>query len=169
VSPIQNKQVGVPRRFTIGTLLIITAMYALLFGGMKAMGLHPIWFITVAVFVTGVGAAQALLYGGKNPRKASINAGRLLSAIIYLVNVVCVVLLKDGLPKNFAEWLALVFGTALGTAIIAAFGMIPGYLVGLLTAAVFLWARWDQRAIEAEEQRKQRPLPSDSVQPEDIE
>ena len=73
-----SPQVGMPRRYSIGTLMILTVFFALIFGILKMCGVSPIVFIAVTVFIVGVAACQALLYGGKNPRKASFVGGAVM-------------------------------------------------------------------------------------------
>ncbi len=62
-----RQPIGVPRRFAVGTALIIVTMYSVLFAVMTSLGAHPSVFAIVAVFFTGVGAAQMLLFRGRRP------------------------------------------------------------------------------------------------------
>lgn len=127
--PPHVREAGVPRRFGMGTLLLITAMYAVLFAVLRALGLPPSAFLFVALFFTAVGLGQMLLFKGEHPRRASIVVGMAFH-------------LANGLLRFGYE--AVRFGThalpdpcsAFVTVIVG--GGIAGYLCGLLIAAIFL-------------------------------
>jgi F0F1-type ATP synthase assembly protein I len=57
-----------------------------------------------------------------------------------------------GVPTDGASLLCAAPFLIVGAVLVAGVGAILGYLAGALTAGVFLFARWDQRANEAEEQ-----------------
>ena len=61
---------GVPRQYGVGTLLLITAMYAVLFSFLRCMHASEIVFALVAAFLTCVGLGQAILFKGKSPQAA---------------------------------------------------------------------------------------------------
>ena len=125
--PAGNEPFGVPRRFGIGTILVVTTAFGLLLSLLQALGAPPgvVWF--VIVFISLVGLGQMLLFGAKQPRLASI-----------VVGAVCLPLM------TFAT---LVFSSPRGvhgeeaacTTIAAAiFGGGFGYLAGGVVAGVFL-------------------------------
>jgi len=143
-SPVRppRKQTGVPRRFGVAVLLVITTMYAVLFAGLKqliavvfpesassaniATG-HAMFFVEVVGFFTIVGLAQAVLFKGRNPRAASITTGIVLSTLIVIV----------GLPVARSS------GRGMYTILFFLYyftgcGALPGYLAGGLIAGVFL-------------------------------
>lgn len=64
-----------PRRFDLFTVMIVTAAYALLLGGMSALRFPPVVSGYVAGFITLVGIGQAVLFGGRWPRFASVVSG----------------------------------------------------------------------------------------------
>ncbi|HET6880094.1 MAG TPA: hypothetical protein VFI31_08060 [Pirellulales bacterium] len=77
---------GVPSRFGIGTLLVVTAAYALLLTLLRSLlDWDPraiVWFV---VFVSLVGAGQMLLFGSRRPRQASLITGAIaLPAIVIM-------------------------------------------------------------------------------------
>ncbi|HUT10337.1 MAG TPA: hypothetical protein VMY42_07570 [Thermoguttaceae bacterium] len=124
-----SQPVGVPRRFGAGTALIITAMYAALFSLLSVLGEPPEVFGIVAIFCTGIGLSQMILFGGKLPRLASWLSGTILLPAI---------LIGWELIQPASERLLFpvdVFSILTGTAV---FGGIFGYLVGCLIASVFL-------------------------------
>jgi hypothetical protein len=128
--------VGVPRRFGVGVLMIMMAMFAVLFAVMRTLSAPPEVSIIIAVLVTGVGLGQVLLYGGKYPRAASIWAG----AILFPVEIFALLFHPSIKGGMFDEMIALlVISPLLGAGL--------GYLAGGLTAGVFL-------GLEAYEKRK---------------
>ncbi len=116
--------VGVPRRFGVGILMLMTTMFAALFSVMRLLGAPAEVFITVAVLFAGVGLGQMLLYRGKYPRAASIWVG----GCLFPVEVI-------GLMIHFRS-----FAPGLVLLLVASpfLGPILGYLAGGLTAGVFL-------------------------------
>ena len=84
---VPSPQVGMPRRFGIGTLMTITVFFALLFGILKMLCVTPIVFIAIVAFIVVVAVCQALLYGGKNPRRASFIAGVVMYWVATLATV----------------------------------------------------------------------------------
>lgn len=122
---------GVPRRFGVGTLLVITAMYAVLFAVLRAISLPPIFFVFYALFFTAVGLGQMLLFQGKQARRASayVGAGFSLVASFLCYGAARVWELSSSLSHLFFPIDPLV--AVLG-------GMLSGYLVGVLIAGVFL-------------------------------
>jgi len=73
--PALPRQFGVPRQFDIGTLLVITAMYAVLFAVLRAFEATPLTFTFIALFFTSVGLGQAILFEGRRPQRASVIVG----------------------------------------------------------------------------------------------
>jgi hypothetical protein len=65
----------VPRRFGVGVLLLFVLLYALLFSFLSVLGVPPLVFLLVAIYVTAIGLGQILLFGGEKPREASIWVG----------------------------------------------------------------------------------------------
>ena len=118
---------GVPRRFGIGTILVITTAFGLLLSLLQNAGAPPgvVWF--VIVFVSLIGLGQMLLFGGSHPRKASIVTGEICFPLMIAA---AVALFKPSrtLPGEMA-WVvftSLVFGGGFG------------YLAGGVVAGVFL-------------------------------
>ena len=78
-SYLGKKQTGVPRRFGMAVAMVIMTMYAMLFGVLKSFGTPPIAFVLIALFFTGVGVSQAVLF------KGAIRGGRRLCPAPFLV------------------------------------------------------------------------------------
>ena len=140
-------QVGVPRRFSIGTGLILIAVFAVLFSVLEMLQVPPEAFICISIFVGGVAASQAILFKGKNPRAASIIAG----AVLFYVTLLVVHFVNGGRPRDTA-----MVGSFGGAMVSVFIGGLLGYLVGGLVAAVFLVRK------EPEDPQPQSPAASDS-------
>jgi putative addiction module component (TIGR02574 family) len=120
---------SVPRRFDLATIFIVTLAYSLLFGTMKAISFPPIASAIVAGFISIVGAAQAFLFGGKQPRTASIIAGALTYSLA--IAAACI---ANG-PRIYATSELLI-----SASFTIAGGAFLGYLAGVTIGGVFLVA-----------------------------
>jgi hypothetical protein len=125
--------VSVPRRFGVGTMMILVTAFAVLLGILKSVGVPPAIFGTVAAFIAGVGACQVLLFKGKDPRRASFYGGIITFAVIGPTSVVVAYLVD---PQFFG-------GSLMGPLFVAGvdaavFGGPLGYAAGCLVAAIFL-------------------------------
>lgn len=123
-------QFGVPRRFGVGTLLTITAIFAALFGMLSALGAHPIEFGGVTLFFVAVALGQAVLFKGKRPREASLLVGGCLLPLVLFVEAV-VTFFAHG-------YAAPVAGMACSLPVLAGVGALLGYLAGGVIAGVLL-------------------------------
>ncbi len=128
-----TRPVAVPRRFGVGSLLIVTAAFAMFLGAMQALHVDPIAMGLVAAYVAVVGIGQAVLFGGKAPRRASVLVGILFLLVVGLANMVHAVVtnrpfLGDDIFIEFAGtvFLSIVYGAPFG------------YIAGTLAAGVFL-------------------------------
>ncbi|MCE5267175.1 MAG: hypothetical protein LLG00_04760 [Planctomycetaceae bacterium] len=125
-----------PRRFSIGAAMMLTAIFAILFGILRASDAPPVVFFVTLVFVAAIAMCQALLFGGKNPRKASILVGIVAGVLVDLAFVAVVVLdacyhhahvsVEDIALMAVAVWAAFLVCTAFG------------YVIGWFVAAIFL-------------------------------
>jgi hypothetical protein len=137
-SPIRRKPprapAGVPRRFSIGTMMILVTAFAMLFGVLKTLNVHPIAFAVISLFIGGVAASQSLLFKGKMPRLASYVGGIIMYCLIASVTAVLAFFTDRG-PVSILD----VLGTLLAVSVWgASFGGLLGYAVGCLVAAIFL-------------------------------
>lgn len=118
---------GVPSRFGVGTLLVVTAAYGLLLTLLRSLlDWDPraiAWFI---VFVSLVGAGQMLLFGSRRPRQASLITGAIALPVIAILTFV----IHGGHSPPDA------LTCSLCSAIL--FGAPAGYLAGGVVAGVFL-------------------------------
>lgn len=125
--PAGDEPFGVPRRFGIGTILVVTTAFGLLLSLLQALGAPPgvVWF--VIVFVSLVGLGQMLLFGAKQPRKASIFVGMI--GLPLMTAVTLVFFSPRGIHVD--EEFCMTFAAAI-------FGAGFGYLAGGVVAGVFL-------------------------------
>jgi hypothetical protein len=124
------KDVGVTRRFSVGTFMIMTSLFGVLFAIMKMLNVHPIVFCCIAVFFAGIGVAQMSLFGGNEPRKASWVAG-------YPLGFICT--LGGNIAARWVPELHPSVGEMIGSSIAGAvFGGPCGYVAGCLVAGIFL-------------------------------
>lgn len=114
VRRFHTKLYSVPRRFDLATIMIVTSAFALLFGVIRLFDFGLLGFAAVAGFFTCVALAQAIMFGGRAPRAASIVAGGSYCALFALS----------------ADPAGLCIGVV--------YGGILGYLAGILIASVFL-------------------------------
>lgn len=146
------KVYSAPRRFDLSTVLVITTGYALLFGALGAIFDESEYAAGVAllvgVFVTLVGVGQALLYGGRKPRTASIVVGAVVTAP-YVIGTT-MFFARRGMPAAFLPF-SLIYSVVSGA--------IYGYLAGVLVGGVFMVADLIRR------QFKDRPLDTAGASP----
>ena len=151
---LPRKQTGVPRRFGVGVMLLITTMYAVLFSAIKLMivqslpgaptttvaAAEAVFFVVIVGYFTMIGLSQALLYKGRNPRRASIVTSMVLAGLVTLVGGIgglVVEVLQEGVVVLL---LVLLFSPLilLAAAACVAIGGLVGYLVGRMIAGTFL-------------------------------
>jgi hypothetical protein len=142
---------GVPRRYDLATLMAVTLAYACLFGALRALSWPPKAMVWTAGFLTVIGAAQALLFGGKRPREASY-----LTGIGFML---VVMVMERGLPRF---WVDVFFVPILFFCTIVLPGLVLGYAGGVIVAGVFLVAHhlrsglrrfWGSRPAAGDESR----------------
>ena len=120
-----------PRQYGVGTMLVITAIYGVLFALLASLDAPPAAFVVPAVFLAGVGLAQMFLFGGRRPREASLLAGSFLCTAGAATGVV--IMHVAGEPGD---------GVLLWTVVLTpALGAVCGYLVGAMIGAPFLVAK----------------------------
>ncbi|MGO8751196.1 MAG: alpha/beta fold hydrolase [Thermoguttaceae bacterium] len=132
--PAVAREAGAPRQFGVGILMVITAMYAVLFSVLQAFGWPPIAFGVigglVALFFTAIGLGQMLLFQGKRPRRASVIVGGCLYPSLVFGGLAFMSVVERE-PSLF-------FGGVCVGIVSIPIGAALGYLAGLLIAGVFL-------------------------------
>jgi hypothetical protein len=120
----------VPRRFGVGVLLLFVLLYALLFSFLSVLGAPAVVFACVAVYVTAVGLAQMLVFGGEKPREASIWVGVPVFMLMHTVGCVAAMERVSSLVELLGIVCVLVMGLVLAIPI--------SYVTGGAMAGVFL-------------------------------
>lgn len=128
--PKPRVEAGVPRQFGIGTLLVIAAMYAVLFAVLRALRAPVPATFLFGGFFTVIGLGQMLLFGGRHPRRASIVTGAVTMPLLVLGTMALEAIRGHAHGDMFCVFL--------GAAI---YGAFMGYLAGMLIASVFLAGR----------------------------
>ncbi len=157
-----RKQTGVPRRFGMGVMLLITTMYAVLFAAIRtlvvltapaesATAIIAVLFVVIVGFVTIIGLSQAILYKGRNPRRASIVTGMALGGLVALVWVVATLI---GLWAHPWFLIGVLMSSFLRPTVMCVVGGgLAGYLAGGLIAGVFLLFNKLQPPLEDAEEK----------------
>jgi hypothetical protein len=123
--------VCVPRRFGVGTMMILVTAFAMLLGILKSCGVPPVLFGATAAFLAGVGACQVLMFGGRDPRRASFFGGIISLGVLSLV----VTSIGWFMTRDLEVIFVGIFWGGLATFVL---GGPLGYAAGCLVAAIFL-------------------------------
>ena len=132
---------GVPRRYTLRTILAVTTGLAVLLTFLKWLNVYPVVIACLVGYLVLVGLGQALLFHGKRPRLASIVVGAVI--------VICLFVVVAALSGQFSFALSAMaggYGSAIGTLLSVCFiiflwallGALLGYAGGGIVAGVFL-------------------------------
>jgi hypothetical protein len=142
-----SKPVGVTRRFSVGTLMILTAVYAVLFSGLKMLGAGLPVFAGIFVFVSGVAVAQMFVDHGRSPRTASLLTGYFMGFVSGIIILALAALLPASENSGFG-----VNGSMFAGALLCVCGGPLGYVAGALIAGVFLVREREERVAEEVEE-----------------
>jgi|GEM_PF-3955743 len=131
-----EREVGIPRRFSIGAAFVLVTIYCVLFRLLVLLGADATWTGLICVFVGVVTIAQMTLFRGAKPRAASIIAGTIAAPTLLVVVM---------LDETFTKWLDLrpiegfeTFGLLVPVFfLLLALGFAGGYFVGAALAGVF--------------------------------
>jgi hypothetical protein len=156
-SPEANRQeaatssgVGLRKRFSIAILMAWVTLFAMVFSLLKWLEAPPEIFGVITILMFCVGLAQMWLFGGKNPRGASILAGAIvLPAEVFILN----------LATHFiTEPIKSIFLSITQSLVLMIFfvpvGAFFGYLLGGLTAGIVLMLDYyeNRKAANAQEE-----------------
>lgn len=119
----RNEPFGVPSRFGVGTLLVVTTAYGFLLSLLLAMNFDRRAIAWIVVFVSLVGVAQMLLFDSRRPRQASLLAGMVALPLLAMMSS----FVHDGYSLPLSGLVCLLW-----------FGAPAGYLAGGVVAGVFL-------------------------------
>jgi hypothetical protein len=125
---------GMPKRFSMAIMMSWVTLFAMVFSLLQWLGTPPMLFgiITVLMFLVGIG--QMWLFGGKQPREASIWTGAVvLSAEVFILNI------ATGYFSSPHSSIAQRIGESVfGIILCVPLGAFFGYLLGGLTAGIVL-------------------------------
>jgi hypothetical protein len=124
--------VGLPRRFGIRGMFIVTTWAAVLMGGLRACGAPPATFFRVISFAACVMAGQVLLFNGRRPFRASMFVG----AIVLPAEMLVPMLMFSG--RTYPSRMPVYFFLALYAASLAYYVCI-GIVLGVVAGAVGGW------------------------------
>jgi hypothetical protein len=145
--PVRTRRAHVPRRFGIGTMMIVTACFAVLFSILKVIGASWQAYVFIPSVIVGAGLAQVLLFRGRRPRTASVIAGIIMGAVLSFVGFFIEGVnseSRNGLPVSYFLERWLIFMLCPGLFLFP----IAGYLSGLMASAVFLFCERREQAEE---------------------
>jgi hypothetical protein len=121
---------GVPRRFGMGAMLGFTVAFALLYGFLKWLEAPLALMLILVVYFVVLGLGQALLFGGRDPRRASMVVGAFFCPVV----LVATMLWFRSRPL-IDEIASMMCGIVLTCSTV---GPATGYLLGGLLAGLFL-------------------------------
>jgi hypothetical protein len=126
--------VGMPKRFSIAIMMAWLTLFALVFSLMKCVEAPPQIFGIVTVLMLAIGLAQMWLFGGNNPRLASVLAG----AVVLSVEVVALNLATGYFIDEPSHIVLHIISSIILIVICIPLGAFFGYLLGTLTAGIVL-------------------------------
>ncbi len=125
--------VGMPRKFSMAVLMMMVALFAVMFSTLKWFDASPVYYLVFGVLVFGVTMGQMILFGGKYPRAASIWTGAVLLPLeIGAINLFTTLII--GNVRIFERFLITIFFMFFSVPV----GAMFGYLAGGLSAGVVL-------------------------------
>jgi hypothetical protein len=128
----------VPRRFGIGTILIVMGAAAVLLAFLVVCGVPAPFVFHLVGFLAVIAFAQAILYRGTNPRRASIAAGAIICPVYAITAGIILMALTDDLNGRIDIFIYVIFVSVLGS--------LFGYLAGGVVGGIFLiMGYWEQR------------------------
>jgi hypothetical protein len=149
-----KEAIGVPRRFGIGIMLLLVALFAVVFAVMQLLNAPTTVFVMVAVLFAGVGLGQVVLFGGQYPRAASVWTGACLVPLEILVASIYAQVVHNefggGGEAIVGIFIFVLFSIPLGAGL--------GYLSGGVTAGVVLllerYLNWRRSREESESEER---------------
>jgi hypothetical protein len=123
--PAPARTYQVPRRFGLGSVLVVTAFFCVLFGAMRYW-IPPLAMAYIGLQILAAGVMQMVMRD--QPRGGSALAGAILLPTFVISSMVYV---GRGYPQEPAELVMSIVCSAVG-------GGLLGYTAGVLIAAVFM-------------------------------
>lgn len=145
---------GAPRRYGIGTLLIVTAAAAGLLGFFNLFGAPPALVAVVLAFLALVALGQLILYQGVRPRAASVITG----AVVFPVGILLFATLF-ATQSGGVRYRDLLFIVVFCIFVCPGIGALLGYVGGGMVAGIFL-------VMDAVERKFAKPVEAEIVDEE---
>jgi hypothetical protein len=133
------------RQFGLSQLLILITLFGMLFAILEICKAYAIVYLFVVIYFVIIGVAQAFLFKGNKPRKASVTVGGYIGGFFGLL---CGGLIGTSILREIYNGITffgivlgpIIFfgGILIGTAIGFINGCLDGYLAGCLIAGIFL-------------------------------
>jgi hypothetical protein len=129
---------AVPRKFGIGTLLVVSAAYAVLFGVLRGLNTPGLGIAGIALFLTAVGIGQ-MVFGQRAARIGSIVTGTLALPVVSIaMGFIAQPTFEPRMfPAIFASFMCMMIP-----------GALCGYVGGVMVAGVFLAMETAERWIQ---------------------
>jgi len=152
LAPPVPEVAGVPRRFSVGVLMILVTLFAVLCAFLSAVlrslhispGAGQGVFLTLLVLFMGVAAGQVLLFQGRQARAASVWVGAILFPLELLILAIYEASVSGfGIRDFLFSWVSALVCAIPG-------GALLGYMAGTLTAGIFLVVKARTKLDEAE-------------------
>lgn len=134
--------VGVSRRFGTGHILVAVGLFAPLFGILHALDASPVGYALCALFCVAIPLGQVFLYQGRQPRRASCLVGTRMLPLLVVGGFVLaegpdlIADLRSGGSHADLAWVVLILLSMF--AAMAGLGYALGYVIGTVSAGVFL-------------------------------
>lgn len=147
---------GMTRRFSMRATMLLVALAAVCLSVMRSLGMPAAMSGIVLLVMIAAAVGQVFLFGGKDPRLASVISGAVAMAIL----LAAVAIREEGRRLDFDRGFRDVIQGLLGGGILGGF---VGYGTGALVARVFLLLdMYDKRRPKrTEPARKIDPLADD--------
>lgn len=150
---------GVPRRFDLALLMIISLLAAISFAIASACQVEPVVTAVLAIFFAFVGLLQAVLFQGQRPRAASLVAGLVLAAV-QLIWLTADVIRRTGRVPDVPDLLIDLPEIIPAVCALVALWCTSTYIAGALIGGLFLVTHhW--RCFLARRHSAQRPAADD--------
>jgi hypothetical protein len=130
-----QKVYGMTRRFSLRATMLLVAVAAGLLALLQFVGIEREVSACALVVMVASATAQAFMFGGKQPRRASVITGAIAGVLLSLISIIYAVVALNSQGLNawriHRDWPEIIiFGGIIGS--------MAGYAMGGLVAAVFL-------------------------------
>jgi len=130
---VRRKVYSAPRRFDLATIFVVIIFYSCLLGLLVGFGVPDEITLSILGFLTIVAVAQPVMFGGRNPRLASVVVGGLAWPVVFTLTTF---MTNSRVPAS-----AILYGGLCSIPM----GLLFGYLAGATVGGVFLIAEFVRR------------------------